>query len=49
MWSMDWMRRFYEQSANKAFTEKRIREICEKQGFPEIIADTIIKGKNCGK
>jgi len=45
MWTMDWMRRFYEFSNNKDRTEKRIREICKLQQFPEKIADTIIKGK----
>lgn len=47
-WSMDWMREAYELSNDKARTEKRIREICATNHFPEIIANAIIEGKKNG-
>jgi len=44
-WTMDLLREAYELSTDKSRTEKRIRDICQSNGFPVLIADTIIKGK----
>ena len=45
MWTMDWLFSAITLSKNKEKTGKRIREICKTNGYPDIIADTIIKGK----
>lgn len=45
MWMMDWLYEAYQLSNDKTKTEKRIREICESNEFPDVIADAVIKGK----
>ena len=45
IWTMDWLREAYELSDDKTRTERRIREICKKNEFPDIVANAIIEGK----
>lgn len=43
MWTMNWLFEAYNMSQNKSKTEIRVREICKKNGFPEIIAERVIR------
>ncbi len=43
MWIMDWLLEAYQLSNDKERTEKRIKQICEKEGFPEFIFNRIME------